>query len=165
MSVAALRRDGNSGKMCVELVERYGKTGDLIPGNLRGIRPVVNVNSVSVRIRTADGRISHLDINTGAKLIEYDGKFLSIYNPGQRDMTQEEKNVMDVWRGIEMESSCYNPYFKKLDFFNHSPFPWLMGSETVRGKRYLYNGKIQDNSIRGELILKYKVSFSDEWKN
>ena len=48
-------------------------------------------------------------------------------------------------------------YWKKKDYFKHCPCPWLAGYETVRGKYYNYNGKVLDNQVRGNAILKYHI--------
>ena len=116
-------------------------------------------------LETADGLTSNLDFPP-AKLIEYDGKSLTIYERGERDLTEQEQKILADWQKIEDDYYKQNPYgdayWKKLalkqkDYFKKCPCPWLNGYETVKGKYYNYNGKILDNQIRGKAILKYRV--------
>ena len=158
--LADFNRDAASGKIKLELVERYGKTGEEIPERCRGIRVIKSVNTVGITLETDDGLISALDFPP-AKLIEYTGKSLTIYEAGERDLTEQEHKILADWQKIEDDYYKQNPYgdayWKKKDYFNHCPCPWLAGYETVRGKYYNYNGKILDNQIRGKAILKYNV--------
>ena len=77
MKLADLKRDAASGKIKLELVERYGKTGEEIPERIRGIRTVSKINTVAIFLANADGVESELRFDS-AKLVEYDGKSLTI---------------------------------------------------------------------------------------
>lgn len=160
MKLADLKRDAASGKIKLELVERFGKTGEEIPERCRGIRSIQSVNTVSIMLVTADGLTSSLDFPS-AKLIEYDGKSLTIYERGERDLTEQEQKILADWQKIEAEYEKQNPYgntyWKKKDYFKKCPCPWMAGFETVRGKYYNHNGKVLDNQVRGNAILKYNV--------
>lgn len=142
------------------MVERYGKTGEEIPERYRGIRAIQSVNTVEIMLETADGLTSSLDFPP-AKLIEYDGKSLTIYESGERDLTEQERKILADWQKIEDDYYKQNPhgdaYWKKKDYFKKCPCPWLAGYEPVKGKYYNYNGKILDNQVRGNAILKYNV--------
>lgn len=159
-TLADFKRDAAKGKIKLEMVERYGKSGDDIPERCRGIRTVQKVNSVGIMLATADGLLSELQF-PAAKLIEYDGKTLTIYEKGERDLTEQEQKILDEWKKIENDYYEKNPYgesyWKKKEYFKNCPCPWLAGFESVRGKYYNYNGKILDNQIRGNAILKYNV--------
>lgn len=159
-TLADFKRDAANGKIKLEMVERYGKSGDEIPERCRGIRTVEKVNTVGITLRTADGIESTLDFPP-AKLIEYDGKSLTIYDKGERELTDKERKILDDWKKIEDNYYKQNPYgetyWKRKDYFKNCPCPWLGGYETVRGKYYKNNGKILDNQIRGNAILKYNV--------
>ena len=163
MSVAALKREANTGKMRLEILERYGKSGEELPLKLRGVRRVLNSNSVALRIENTDGTVSSLFVDTGAKLVDYDGESLTVYDPAQRDLTDQERKILALWKDLENDYYAENPYgnayWRRKEYFSHCPCPWLDGCDKVRGKRYLSNGKVQDNSIRGNQILKYKVIF------
>lgn len=160
MKLADLKRDAASGKIRLELVERYGKTGEEIPERIRGIRTVSRINTVAIFLANVDGVESELRFDS-AKLVEYDGKSLTIYERGERDLTEQEQKILADWQKIEDDYYQRNPhgdaYWKKKDYFKNCPCPWLAGYETVRGKYYKYNGKVLDNQVRGNAILKYNV--------
>lgn len=161
MTLSQLKRDANSGKMMLELTERYGKTGKEIKETLRGIRKVNRSNSVGIFLINNDGRESELTIRS-AKLIDYDRKTLIIYNPGERIPTEEEKAV------LKMRDELYKKYadtysggfWQVKQMFKESKCPWMDGGETKYGKRYdISKNIVYDNSIKGEAILKYNVYF------
>ena len=160
MKLADLKRDAASGKIKLELVERYGKTGEEIPERIRGIRTVSKINTVAIFLANEDGVESELRFDS-AKLVEYDGKSLTIYERGERDLTEQEQKILADWQKIEDDYYQRNPYgdayWKKKDYFKNCHCPWLAGYETVRGKYYKYNGKVLDNQVRGNTILKYNV--------
>lgn len=159
-TLADLKRDAASGKIRFEMVERYGMTGEAIPERCRGIRTVEKVNTVSILLKTADGKTSELRF-ISANLVEYDGKSLTIYEPGERNLTEQEQKILADWQKIEddyyKENPYGNAYWKEKEYFKNCPCPWLIGDETVRGKRYNYQGKVIDNQIRGKAILKYRI--------
>lgn len=159
-TLADLKRDAADGKIKLELLERYGKTGEDLPPRCRGIRQVKKVNTVAITLITANGLTSELRFDS-AKLVEYTGEFLTIYEPGERDLTEQEQKILNEWQRIEKEYTEQNPfcetYWKKKQYFDSCPYPYLMGNGSVKGKRYSYNQKIIDNQIRGNAILKYKV--------
>ena len=160
MKLADLKRDAASGKIKLELVERYGKTDEEIPEKIRGIRTVSRINTVAIFLANEDGVESELRFDS-AKLVEYDGKSLTIYERGERDLTEQEQKILADWQKIEDDYYQRNQhgdaYWKKKDYFKNCPCPWLAGYETVRGKYYKYNGKVLDNQVRGNAILKYNV--------
>lgn len=159
-TLADLKRDASNGKIKLEMVERYGKTGNEIPETIRGIRTVSKVNTVAIFLANNDGVESELRLDS-AKLVEYDGKALTIYARGERDLTEQERKILAEWQKIEDDYHQSNPYgdvyWKRKDYFKNCPCPWLAGYETIRGKRYNYNGKILDNQVKGNAILKYRV--------
>ena len=159
-TLADFKRDAASGKIKLELVERFGKTGEEIPERIRGIRTVSKINTVAIFLANEDGVESELRF-VSARLVEYDGKSLTIYKRGERDLTEQERKILADWQKIEDDYYKQNPhgdaYWKKKDYFKKCPCPWLAGYETVKGKYYNYNGKVLDNQVRGNAILKYNV--------
>lgn len=164
-TLAELKRDAASGNMSLELIERFGQTGEEIKSTMRGVRKVVGCNTVAISLLNHDGNISELRFGS-AKLIEYDGdvQTLTIYAAGHRELTDEEQALLDEWKAIEDKYVKENPYsdtyWKHKSFFASSACPWLSGFETVRGKYMEFvNGRnmIRDNAIKGEAVLKYKV--------
>ena len=167
-TLADLKRDAGSGKLSLELIERFGKTGNEIKSTMIGIRKVVGCNTVALSLLNNDGNISELRFGS-AKLIEYGEDTLTLYLAAHRELTEEEQKILDEWKKIEDDCLAKNPfcetYWKRKDYFASCTCPWLDGSEMKRGKRLEYvNGKpmIRDNSIKGEAVLKYKVHFARE---
>ena len=165
MTIAELKRNANSGKMKLELVERYGKTGDEIVERLRGIRPVLKANSVSLIMRNTNGQESALDIPC-ANLVDYDGQTLVIYAPGERELTDEESEFLckfeTDYSNYCMQNPYSDPYWYKKSYFEKSPFPYLSGFDSLKSKskRFIpYQRKVIDSAVRGDAILKYNVYF------
>ena len=167
-SVAQLKRDANSGKMFLELVERYGKTDKEIPERIRGKRRLLGANSVSLMIARSDfpTQASEMRICSAA-LVEYDGVTLTVFEIGNRPLTPEEKKVLDEAQRIVKEYCEEFPYsdgwyWKEKHYIENSPFPYLLQEER-NGKRLVYTNadepRICDPAVRGNAILKYKVTF------
>ena len=108
-TLADFKRDAASGKIKLELVERYGKTGEEIPERIRGIRTVSRINTVAIFLANENGVESELRFDS-AKLVEYDGKSLTIYERGERDLTEQEKKILADWQKIEDDYYKQNPY-------------------------------------------------------
>lgn len=157
---AEFKREVANGNIYMEIIERFGKTGDMIPERLKGVRKIDRVTSTAIVFINADGSESECSY-TSTKLIDYDGEFLTVYNPGQREPTEEEREILSDVQKLEEDYYRANPYgeffWERKDFFKRCSCPWMAGTDRVRGKRYMYNGKVLDNKIRGEMILRYKV--------
>ena len=80
-TLAEFKRDAATGKMSLELVERFGST-DIIE-RLQGIRKISKVRTAAVILVNQNGAESELRFDS-AKLVDYDGESLTIYNPGKR---------------------------------------------------------------------------------
>ena len=167
-TLADLKRDAQSGKLSLELIERFGQTGNEIKSTMTGVRKVVGCNSVSLSLLNHDGNISELRFGS-AKLIEYGEDTLTFYLAAHRELTSEEEKILAEWKQIEDKCMARNPfcetYWKRKDYFAKCSCPWLDGSETKCGKKLEFvNGKpmVRDNSIKGEAVLKYKVHFAKE---
>ena len=159
-SLAQLKRDAGSGRMSVMLLWRFGKTGNDIPKEMRGVRKVYRANSVGLVLELND-KESTLYTDS-AKLVAYDGKTLTIYRAGYRAPTVEERYVLNTWLSKETAYYQNNPfgncYGIRKDYFASSTCPWMDGINKIRGKQY-YPGKdkVLDYSVRGEMILRYEV--------
>ena len=157
-TMAELKREANSGKMALELVERYGSTE--IIDRLKGVRPVIKANSVGLILRNADGQESHMDIKK-ASLMEYDGETLKIYAPGTRPLNASETATLEKANKARRDyEACYNGadgYYIYKRAIMESPFPYLVG-DSKKGCRYdSYRKQIFDDTIKGDAILVYKV--------
>ena len=163
-TLAQLKRDANSGKMSVILMWRFGATGDNLPPNLRGMRKVLKANSVGLVVET-NGKGSTLYIDS-AKLVDYDGKFLTVYRAGYRVPTAEERFVLNTWNSMETEYFQKNPFGdcfgKRKAYFASSACPWMDGITKKCGKSYVsHKDKVLDQSVRGEMALCYQVFMED----
>lgn len=101
-TLAQLKRDANSGKMSLELVEKYGKTE--IPELQRGKRKVVGSKSSGLELLNNNGEISSLFIES-SKLMEYTDEYLMIFNPLKRKLGKDESlddfNLKDIKNHID----------------------------------------------------------------
>lgn len=140
-SISQLKRDANSGKMFVELLERFGKTGTDIPEWLRGKRKVLGSNSVALKIARADDptKDSKMRMLLRASLVEYDGENLTVFGKGSRPLTPEEQQAVKESRRIPV----FDGYRGKI---------LHLGSDG--------NYCIIDPDVRGRVILRYRVTFS-----
>ena len=160
-TLAELKRDAKSGKISFELMEWFGKVAEQIPERLRGIRTVSKVNTVGIYLRNGDGQESEMRFES-ANVVEYDGENLTLYRPGYRDLTDEEQNVLAKWKAEQAAYEKRNPYgnsyWKMKEYFQKCACPWMEGFDMVRGKKYDFStGKVIDNSVKGDAILKYRV--------
>ena len=160
-TLADLKRDARSGKIRFELIEHFGKTGEAIPERVRGIRDVASVNTVAISLRNARGDESELRFGRAA-LFAYDGNTLTVYRPGYRALTEQERAVIEGEAAIREEYQrkypLDDPYWAVKRYYRESPCPWMYGFETIRGKRYQRGeDRVLDNAVRGDAILKYRV--------
>ena len=103
------------------------------------------------------------------------GDSLSVYAPGYREMTAEEKAVMKEWEKITAsedfrkqsdidaltDGSC--TYWQRKRFFKERNMEHLLGGERVKGmvlslSRYGKNEPecILDEKVKGDLEIEYK---------
>jgi hypothetical protein len=106
MTLADLKRMANSNTKKAVVTYRYGKD---IPERLQGVRPIVRANSVAIFFQNADGRESELRIDS-AKLVEYDGKHITLYEAGERELTDDEKEIKRQEQAYLDEKYKENPY-------------------------------------------------------
>lgn len=164
-TLAQLKRDANSGKLKAVMTYRFG--AQEIPERLRGVRPIVRANSVGIFFRNADGRESELEIKTAA-LCEYTDEKLTIYQPGERPLNEQEQRVMNEWAKIENTEEYQkrhevdiltdgsSTYWQKKAFFSERNMNYLLGFDFERGMKLNFNtGNVIDRSIKGEKWLEY----------
>lgn len=161
MTFAQLKRDLANKAIKLELVERYGKTGDDIPERCRGIRNVVRSNTVGATLITDGGIESEMRLDS-AFLTEYTGDFLVIYDIGKRELTEEERKVFnDYWKYLNeyVEKNPYaSSYWAGVKYCKDNNCEWVGGNEYSDGKKYIsWEDKMWDKKVRGDAILKYKV--------
>lgn len=161
-TMAQFKRDAASGKMSLELLERNGSAD--FPDRLKGVRKVTKANSVEITLVNQKGEGSCMRLGR-ASLMEYDGDSLVMYNPGYRDLTEQETAILAEGQRIRAEYEQRNPYgnayWTMKDYFKNCPCPWLAGFGTVRGKQLVYGRDekklIRDSDVKGDAVLKYHV--------
>lgn len=162
-TLAQLKRDAKAGILYGEMIIRNGNTE--IPDHLKGKRPIVGANSVGIFFLNNNGRRSGLDIPC-ASLVEYTDDYLTIYNPGLRDLTPDEQAVFDEWESmrdhrqeeIDMLTDGSTTYWRRKYFFIDKGYEYLLGYEFKKGKKIDFNtGKVYDKRNKGSVCMKYKL--------
>ena len=154
-TLAQLRRDAKSGTLVMEMVEHFGRTGDQIPPRLRGPRPLVDANSVSVFFLNADGKKSACDI-ARASLVDYDDEGLTVYRFGHRPLTGAEAAALAEWEEIR-QSKQYQDW---KSFWSKKGMEYMSCFDTTAGHGRYYDAAINevwDLNVRGEAILRYRI--------
>ena len=162
LTLAQFKRDAATGRMGLQLLERYGKKVEE-----DYICPVIEVHQKFIKLRKKNGMESSLDLDY-ASLVEYDGEILKVYSIGLRELTDLEKSVLDGWKNItdteEYKEQAYrdamtdgsSTYYKDKGYFMNSPCPYLYLDDG--DKKYDYNtGKVYDPKVKGQCMLVYKV--------
>lgn len=124
----------------------------------------IQSNAIYLEGEENGGQGSYLEIPP-ASLMEYDGKILSIYLPGIREMTQEEKDNIQKAKNEQEKFKKEHPYnddfWHMKEFYKNCSTPWIyFGNGKIKGKRAGQGsdyGKIIDNAIKGKLELRYIV--------
>lgn len=159
-TIAQLKRDANSGKMFLELINRYG---EIPPEKMQGQRHVTRASTMAIFLDT-NGKESELQLPR-ANLVEYTDDRLIIYTAGERDLTESEKAFLEKAKQESYEYTkgdiYMNDFWHMQKFFKDNGFGYLLGYEKCHGKRLnTSTRRIQDDNIKGEPILTYKVIFN-----
>lgn len=101
-----------------------------------------------------------------ASLMEYENDTLKIFNPGLRDLTVEEKQIMDncprdkEQEDIDIKTDTSVMYHRIVAYFDGLNAGYLRGRCSERGMRYDHDtGKVWDETIEGTLDRVYKINF------
>ena len=167
-TLADLKRDCKNGAIEVEL-QAAGMWANGLPERLKGWRRAIGANTVAVFFQNADWRKSELSLSC-ASLVEYTENAITVYKPGARDFTDEEKRILEEWKKIEetpeykkqAEMDIYtdgsSTFYKQKYFFKDRGAEYLLGYDWQAGKKYDYNtGRVLDKKIKGEPELVYNV--------
>lgn len=167
-----LFREAKDGKITLELVERFGKRD--LPPRFTEKRKIGKVQSNGMYLVNSEGEESFLELPR-ASMMEYDGKELRVYNPGYREMTNQEKAVMEEWNQIQntddykerakadLYSDGSGTYYQEKQFFMGKGMEHLTGNMHKGAKLDFFkysNGEtecILDERVKGRVILLYKV--------
>lgn len=165
LTLAQFKRDAATGKLGLELLERYGNKVDK-----HEICSIIKVKAKGVVLQRGNQE-SDLDLNF-ASLIDYDGEYLKIYSLGKRLLNDVEMMVMNQWSLISSTkefreraeydalSDGSSTYYQQKYFFDKSLCPYLF-TDTPSLYYKPSENVVYDAKIKGECILKYKV----HWKN
>lgn len=86
---------------------------------------------------------------------------MTLYEPGEREPTEKEKQVLAGCQHIVAEYQQANKtkdaFWVAVEAFKNSSCPWMMGNVTVNGKEYDQDGKVKDIAIRGKVTARYKI--------
>ena len=167
MSKAQLLRDAKNG---MELLQTFYEYGDVRFPFWRKVKKIqTNAFALETPNKSGESWI-YLDY---ASLVDYNGKTLTIYNPGYRKPTLEEQRILMEWDKITktedyqkaLERDCLTDgsscYWRKRAFFEKNNAIYLCGWEEQRGMKMCVNsdhlGEILDQKVRGTVSLKYDV--------
>lgn len=132
-------------------------------------RKVIRVQSNGLWLETDNksGK-SFLEYPKTASLIEYDGKLLTIYRCSIRELTEEEKRIIDNCPSnrpenkeiveMDMISDGSRSYFMDRAYYKENNADWYY--DWKDGKKYSHNdgGKMWDRKIKGDVDLQYKIN-------
>lgn len=167
-TLAELKKDCKNGLIEVEM-QAAGMWANGLPERLKGWRRAIGANSVAVFFLNSEGKKSELQLSN-ASLIEYTENTLTVYKPGARDFTEDEKRILREWEKVtetpeyklQAERDIYTDgsttYYKQKYFFKDRNAEYLLGYDWQAGKKYDYNtGRVLDKKIKGEPELVYNV--------
>lgn len=164
-SLAQLKRDAKEGKLYAKTIIANGSKD--IPSKLKPIRQIVDSNSNSITFLCKDGKKSLLYLDY-ASLVDYTDDAITVYYPGERALNEKEQEIMDEWEEIaEKHEKQYEidvltdgntMFYMHKNFFTNKGYAYLLGYDTIKGKRYNRNTKmVIDNSIRGPIDMQYEI--------
>lgn len=170
-TLAQLKRDAKNGNLVLEMVERFGKTGEDIPPRLRGPRPLVDSNSVAIMFRCQDGAISEYRIPR-ASLVDYEDDFLTVYRHGHRPLTEAEAAALEEWKQVQQTEHYQQLSYSDAMTDGSSTYWWWKHFWHDKGMDYMAcydldsgNGRYYDASInqvwdlnvRGDVEIRYRI--------
>ncbi|MDF2880053.1 MAG: hypothetical protein K0R54_610 [Clostridiaceae bacterium] len=166
-TLAQLKRDAKAGLLEGQMVLRNGDSD--IPDTLKGWRKIVDSNTVSITFLNNKNKKSALDIPCSS-LIEYTDNELILYNPGLRELNEEEKTFLAKWEEekkktdyesratVDLYTDGSSTYWQKKYYFIDNGFEYLLGHNTKQGKKYDGNtGMVYDNQIKGKKCMVYEL--------
>ena len=96
-------------------------------------------------------------------LLEVTDKGFKVFECGERDLTEEEKRIMEnqpkdeEQDRIDLMTDMNTMFYRRKAYFNESGYFYLFGTEKIKGKSFNFNKRnIRDDEIKGELSLEYE---------
>lgn len=167
MTLAQLKRDLQVGKT-LTMTYNSIQSGNYLE-RLNKPRKIVKIQSNGIYLEVENtGKGSFLELPK-ATLMDYNGKNLTIYETGYRDLTAEEKRIKDNEPSKRLENRQLlendsmtdgsQMYWADKRYYKELKAEHLEGFKEVRGLYFDFNRqKIRDNSIKGEISLKYTIN-------
>lgn len=150
----------NTENISLELIERYGQTD--FADRLKGVRKA-RAFKRGLYLTNEQGEESQLFV-THASLAEVTDEYLCIFEAGERPLTEEERSERDRYltelKTYQEENPHSDSYWWSRHWFEKSSMPYLSGFESMKSTSMRYNvssDTVIDKTLRGELILKYKI--------
>ena len=143
------------------LVERFGE-------KLNSLREVAETHPDYIKFKSLDAsKAGRLDFPK-ASLLDFDGRMAIIYSAGYRDLTDEEKKIIEAEPKLtqqETESDMLADtnigYWRKKQYYQTTAkdFYYLAGWKEHKGKYKTHENNrevIRDDDIKGKAILIYE---------
>lgn len=186
MSYAELKRKVKGGNVYLSILYYYGKEGNRIPQQLRGKLKIMAARSYGfdIELLNKPGQTSRLGIERSS-LCSIENNTLTIYEPGYRPLNADEQEALNHWHQIASTPAYQEQdridavsdgsvnWWKKVAFFRNvggKDMSYLRSTvaDEMHGCRLAYdpNDKsklvIRDKNVRGEPIMRYKLSFGTD---
>lgn len=142
--------------------------GDNLKCLIHNVKPerVGSVSTISKKQTNAiatlrDNKDCWLYYPTGSNLVNYEDNIFTIYEPGLRNLTPEERKHVETMR--ELSKDSYNPYYTEKQYCEEHDCDYLLGADEIKGKRFIFHKYvknepcIQDNSIKGEILYSFEI--------
>lgn len=169
-TLSDLKRDLTIGTAIEMTFNEYAPSSERVKTLVGVKRYVVKKSTTGVQLSPDKNAVkgSQLDYPAKATLCEYDGETLNIYNAGLRELTDNERSILENKPSVRLENreavrdelmtDGSSFYWKDKAYLKEHDAEYLAGHETIRGMRYDFNTKmIIDEKIKGNLSLAYKI--------
>lgn len=162
---ADLKRDLIVGKTLTMTFNSLEGSSETIKKRIGVARKILKTqtNGITLEFEEGSGKGSFLELPC-ASLIEYDGKTIKIYKPGKRELTENEKTLLEgepsnrkeneELNRIDMLTDSSRTYRMDKLYYMNNDANWRWGWH--KGLRFDINDKkMWDKKIKGELELEY----------
>ena len=108
-----------------------------------------------------------------ASLVEYNDNIFTIYEAGERDLTEAEKNHLEAManlttpeeKELDLLTDGSTDFWRREAYAREHKVEYLRGFEEVRGLKYNRNtGKVRDNKIKGEKLYTFQIAWLENRK-
>ena len=101
-----------------------------------------------------------------ANLVEYNDNIFTIYEAGERDLTEAEKKHLEAMKHLTTEeekeidllTDGSTDYWRRKAYASDNKVEYLLGFEEVRGLKYNHNtGRVRDNKVKGQKLYTFEI--------